>query len=155
MTIPAVSRRALALTPLALALSVSAFTPAVADDAVPTVLISGSRFAADPSLQPIGATIITADEIHRAGVTDVNQAIRKIGGVYGRQSLDGSPDFSLDLRGFGADSSQNLVVLLDGVRLSENELSGAILSIIPIDTVERIEIIRGGASVLFGEGATG
>lgn len=122
---------------------------------MPTVFVSGARFASDPALHPIGATVIGADQIRRAGVNDVNQAIRKVGGVYGRQSLDGSPDFSLDLRGFGANSSQNMVVVLDGVRMSENELSGPILSAIPIDTVERIEIIRGGASVLYGEGATG
>jgi iron complex outermembrane receptor protein len=119
------------------------------------VVITGSRFDADPALATIGATVISADEIRRSGASDVNAAIRKVGGVYGRQSLDGSPDFGLDLRGFGADSSQNMVIVLDGVRLSENELSNAILSAIPIDTVDRIEITRGGASVLYGDGATG
>ena len=120
-----------------------------------TVVVSGSRFASDPSLLPIGATSISAADIRRAGVTDVNQAIRKIGGVYGRQSLTGSPDFGLDLRGFGTNSDQNVVIVLDGVRLNENELSSATLSTIPIDMVERIDIMRGGASVLYGEGATG
>lgn len=129
--------------------------PAVVGQALSTITVTGARFDADPSLAPIGATIISADEIRRAGANDVNSAIRKIGGVYGRQSLDGSPDFGLDLRGFGTNSSQNIVIVLDGVRLSENELSNAVLSTIPIDTVERIEILRGGASVLYGEGATG
>jgi iron complex outermembrane receptor protein len=119
------------------------------------VTITGARFDADPSLAPIGATVITADEIRRAGASDVNAAIRKIGGVYGRQSLTGSPDFGLDLRGFGTNSAQNMVIVLDGVRLSENELSNTILSTIPVDSVERIEITRGGASVLYGDGATG
>jgi iron complex outermembrane receptor protein len=155
----AVPRRAPALKPLALAsaLAISLIASAAhgADQALSTVVISGSRFASDPSLMPIGATVITADQIRRAGAANVNQAIRKVGGVYGRQSLDGSPDFGLDLRGFGANSSQNMVLVLDGVRLSENELSGTVLSTIPIDTVDRIEIIRGGASVLYGEGATG
>ena len=122
---------------------------------MPTVLVTGSRFANPVALAPIGATVITADDIRSAGATDVNQAIRKIGGVFGRQSLDSSPDFSLDLRGFGTNSAQNMVVLVDGVRLSENELSNPVLSTIPIDTVERIEIIRGGSSVLYGDGATG
>ena len=54
-----------------------------------------------------GATVITQDQIRRAGVNDVDSAIRKIGGVFGRQSLDGSPDFALDLRGFGTNSAQN------------------------------------------------
>jgi iron complex outermembrane receptor protein len=150
---PTHSRGALAL---AVALCYSA--PALAQTPVEVlgpVVVTGARFDSDPSLLPIGATVVTAAEIRRAGASDVNQAIRKIGGVFGRQSLDGSPDFALDLRGFGTNSSQNLVVMLDGVRLSENELSGAILSTIPIDSVERIEITRGGSSVLYGDGATG
>src|SRR5471032_1399324 len=119
------------------------------------IVITGSRFDANAALTPIGAVVITAEDIQRAGANDVNTAIRKVGGVYGRQSLDGSPDFSLDLRGFGTNSAQNMVIVLDGVRLSENELSNAILSTIPIDTVDHIEITRGGASVLYGDGATG
>jgi iron complex outermembrane receptor protein len=148
--------------PLAIILS-ACFTPAIAYAAtapspegdIPTVLVTGSRFANPAALAPIGATVISAEDIRRAGATDVNQAIRKVGGVFGRQSLDASPDFSLDLRGFGANSAQNMVVLVDGVRLSENELANPVLSTIPIDTVERIEIVRGGSSVLYGDGATG
>ncbi len=147
----ATARQSLALvSALSLAFSVHA-----QDLGIPQVQITGARFASAPELAPIGATVISADDIRRAGVADVNQAIRKIGGVYGRQSLDSSPDFSLDLRGFGANGSQNMVVMLDGVRMSDNELSGPVLSTIPIETVERIEIIRGGSSVLYGEGATG
>ena len=169
MNVFSASRRApaAALTPLAIVSALSlcfAAAPAQAQaqsqtqaqaSTLPPVTVTGSRFASDPALAPIGATVINAADIRLAGVSDVNQAIRKIGGVYGRQSLDGSPDFGLDLRGFGTNSNQNLVVMLDGVRLSENELSGSVLSSIPIETVERIEIIRGGASVLFGEGASG
>lgn len=149
MTSTAVPRLTLALTPLAFALT----TLAHAQQALPEVTITASRFESDPA--PIGATVITADQIRQAGVNDLNAAIRKLGGVVGRQSLDGSPDFTLDLRGFGANSAQNMVVMVDGVRMNENELAGTVLSTIPVDLVERIEIIRGGASVLYGEGATG
>ena len=151
-----------AFRPRRLAAAVSlCFTAAsaLAEDVVAQVLapvvITGSRFDADPALAPIGATVISAEEIRRSGAGDVNAAIRKIGGVYGRQSLDGSPDFGLDLRGFGTNGSQNMVIVVDGVRLSENELLNAVLSGIPVDSVERIEITRGGASVLYGDGATG
>jgi len=128
---------------------------AAAQEAPSTVLVTGARFPGDAALQPIGATVITRDDIRSAGVNDVNAAIRKIGGVYGRQSLDSSPDFTLDLRGFGTNSAQNMVIMIDGVRLNENELAAPTLATIPIDTVERIEITRGGSSVLYGEGATG
>jgi iron complex outermembrane receptor protein len=147
-----------AIRPLALAcaLAMSLLGAAAAAQDVPsTVVITGARFPSDAALQPIGATVITQDEIRRAGVNDVNAAIRKIGGVYGRQSLDSSPDFTLDLRGFGTNSAQNMVILVDGVRLNENEQTGPSLAAIPIDTVERIEITRGGGSVLYGDGATG
>jgi iron complex outermembrane receptor protein len=157
---PAASTRgAPAVKPLALACAIvlsTSFGAACAQDDTPsTVVITGSRFPSVESLRPIGATVITQDDIRRAGATDVNSAIRKIGGVFGRQSLDSSPDFWLDLRGFGTNGPQNMVVMVDGVRLNENELTAAVLSTIPIDTVERIEIMRGGGSVLYGEGATG
>lgn len=155
-----ISRSAPAFKPLALACALSvlaadAAAQAAAQDSLPSIVITGARFPAQAASAPIGATVITAEDIRRAGATDVNAAIRKVGGVYGRQSLDASPDFALDLRGFGWNSVQNMVILVDGVRLNENELANAVLSSIPIDTVERIEIQRGGSSVLYGEGATG
>ncbi|MCC2954570.1 TonB-dependent receptor [Massilia sp. IC2-477] len=158
MNFAAVPRSAPAIKPLALAcaLSLSVLAAnALAQEALPSIVVTGARFPAQAATAPIGATVITAEDIRRAGATDVNAAIRKIGGVYGRQSLDASPDFALDLRGFGSNSAQNLVILVDGVRLNENELANAVLSSIPVDTVERIEIQRGGSSVLYGEGATG
>lgn len=149
-----------ALKPLALALTLSTVPalPAFAQSDTKTlspVIVSASRFASDTAATPIGASIITAEEIREAGVGNVNEAVRRLGGVYGRQSLRGTPDFSLDLRGFGTNSDQNLVVIIDGVRLTEGELSPALLSSIPIESVERVEIVRGGSSVLYGEGATG
>lgn len=153
-----VPRSAPAVKPLALAcaLSLSVLAgAALAQDSLPSIVITGARFPAQAASAPIGATVITREDIRRSGAADVNAAIRKVGGVYGRQSLDASPDFALDLRGFGANSAQNLVILVDGVRLNENELTNAVLSSIPVDTVERIEIQRGASSVLYGEGATG
>jgi iron complex outermembrane receptor protein len=147
--------------PLALvsALSLSAVSPLLAqttnDQMLAPVVVTASRFASDPSASPIGATVISAEQIRAAGIGSVNEAIRKIGGVRARQSTNGTQDHSLDLRGFGTASDQNMVVLVDGIRLSENELTPALLSSIPIELVERIEIIRGGSSVLYGDGATG
>jgi len=148
-----------AAAPLAFSAALLALIPAPASaqtssQALPPVVVSSSRFGDDPAAVPIGATVISAEDIREAGIGNVNEAIRRIGGVYGRYNTRGTPDYSLDLRGFGSNSDQNLVVLVDGVRLSENEQTSAVLSSIPIETVERIEIVRGGSSVLYGEGAT-
>lgn len=118
------------------------------------VVISASRMPQLLRSAPIGATVITAEQIQRAGVVDANEAVRKLGGVPGRTDLQGGRDPRLDLRGFGDSADQNLVVLVDGIRISENELATARLSSIPLDRIDRIEIIRGGASVLWGEGAS-
>lgn len=143
---------ALASAMASIAMPVSAQVESV--QKLPTVTVSESRFA-NSTPSPIGATVITAEQIREAGIGNVNEAIRKIGGVYGRQSLMGTSDFSLDLRGFGENSDRNIVILVDGIRISENEGANALMSAIAIDSVERIEIVRGGSSVLYGEGATG
>jgi len=120
-----------------------------------SVIINGPRFPNAPDLAPIGVVDITAADIRNAGIDNVNEAVRKLAGVYGRQNYFGTSDYDLDLNGFGADSQNNLVVMVDGVRISANEQSPALLSTIPIELVERIEIIRSGSSVLYGDGATG
>jgi iron complex outermembrane receptor protein len=132
-----------------------AFSQQAQDKTLAPVVVSASRFASDPAHSPIGATVIDAEQIREAGISNVNEAVRKLGGVYGRQNFSGTQDYSIDLRGFGSSSDQNMVVMVDGVRLSENELVPALLSSVPIESVERIEIVRGGSSVLYGEGATG
>ncbi|MFJ7565669.1 TonB-dependent receptor [Herminiimonas sp. NPDC097707] len=125
----------------------------VTEQKLEMVTVSSSRF--ESAEAPIGSTIITAEQIRESGSSSINEAIRKIGGVFGRQNLSGTSDSSLDLRGFGTNSDQNVAVFVDGIRISENELTTAMMSIIPIESVERIEIVRGGSSVLYGEGATG
>ena len=99
--------------------------------------------------------MITADEIRAAGATTVNDAIMRLLGVPGRQDLYGGGEYSLDLRGFGATADNNQVVVLDGVRMTEADLGGTRLAGIPIESVERIEVLRGSGAVLYGEGATG
>ena len=122
---------------------------------LPPVAITATRFSDDADTLPFGVRVIRADDIRRAGVSTVDEALMKLLGVPGRQDLLGGNSYSLDLRGFGTTAGSNQVVVLDGVRLNESDGSGARLAGIPIDSVERIEVVRGSGSVLFGEGAAG
>jgi iron complex outermembrane recepter protein len=119
------------------------------------VVISATRMPQDPRLLPQGVQIITAKEIQDSGASTANEAIRWVGGVPGRIDSTGGRDQTLDLRGFGATASSNVVILVDGIRQNEGDSSGGALSWIPVDSIERIEIVRGSGSVLYGEGATG
>lgn len=118
------------------------------------VVVSASRLPELLRSAPIGATVITSEQISRSGVVDASEAVRKLGGLPARSDLNNGRDPKIDLRGYGDSSDQNLVLLVDGIRISENELATARLSSIPLDLIDHIEIIRGGASVLWGEGAS-
>lgn len=139
---------------VALPLALPALAAAAADNALDAVVVTATRSAQPLSAMPVGATVITAQQIANAGVSDANEAIRKLGGIVGRSDLFGGRENVLDLRGYGDTASANTVVLIDGIRISENELTPARLSAVPLDQIERIEIVRGGNSVLWGEGAT-
>lgn len=139
---------------IVLPLVMGAFSPTFAASTLPDVFVTASRIDQAIELAPIGATVISGEEILNSGVSDANEAIRLLGGVSGRQDLNGGREAVLDLRGFGDAAANNVLVLVDGVRISENELSGARLSGISPEMIDRIEILRGSSSVLWGEGAS-
>jgi iron complex outermembrane receptor protein len=65
-------------------------------------------------------------------------------------------NFRVDIRGFGETAHSNTLVLVDGRRINQADLSGTDWTLIPLERVEKIEIIRGGrGSVLYGDNAAG
>jgi len=130
-------------------------TSTLSGASLPPVTVSATRFAERADDLPFGVSVLTADDIQAAGVTTVNEAIMKLLGVPGRLDFYGGGDYVLDLRGFGGTADNNQVVVVDGIRINEADLSGTRLAGIAIDAVERIEVIRGSGAVLYGEGATG
>ncbi len=123
--------------------------------ALKEVVVTGSRAAGPRESQPFGTSVITDADIQRIGAMTVNDAIVRLLGVVGRQDFYGGGDYALDLRGFGSTASSNQVVIVDGIRINEADLSGTRLAGIPIESVSQIEVIRGSGAVLYGEGATG
>ncbi|MDP1687464.1 MAG: TonB-dependent receptor [Hydrogenophaga sp.] len=148
-------RAPLAALPLAVLATFSSHAQTVASSDLPETMVTATRFTETLASLPMGVSVITADQIRATGASTVNEAVMKLLGVPGRQDSYGGGDYALDLRGFGTTSDSNQVVVLDGVRLNEADLGGTRLAGIPIDSVERIEVLRGSGSVLYGEGATG
>jgi iron complex outermembrane receptor protein len=140
---------------LAAAASLSATSVLAQAPSLGETRVTATRFAEPEASLPLGVSVITADEIRAAGAGTVNDAIVRLLGVPGRQDLANGRDTSFDLRGFGATADSNQLVILDGIRLTEADLSSPRLAGIPIESVERIEVLRGSGAVLYGEGATG
>jgi iron complex outermembrane receptor protein len=118
------------------------------------VVVTATRFEQTPADTPIGVTIISRRQIEESGADTVPEALSRVAGIAFRDNT-GSPDWQVDLRGFGATGDQNTLVLVDGLRINDNEVSSVRWSSIPLASVERIEILRGGGAVLYGGGATG
>ena len=157
MNVPC-ARTRLAALPLALPLALAAACPSFSfaqSAALRETTVTATRFADDARSLPWGVNVVTAQNIERAGAVTINDALMRVLGLPGRVDFFGGGDYSIDLRGFGATSDQNQVVILDGIRLTEADLGGTRLAGIPIESVERIEVLRGNASVLYGEGASG
>jgi len=94
-------------------------------------------------------SVVTAGDIHAAGVKTLKQAIALLPGVYLMSDQDGNS--RLDIRGFGATSVK---VLLNGIPVTspyDGEISTDFVS---LKDVARIELVRGGSSVLYGPGGT-
>jgi iron complex outermembrane recepter protein len=118
------------------------------------VVVTAQRFPERRLDAPVGMTVITAEDIARDTARTVPEVLSHLGGLQVRNS-QGSPDLQIDLRGMGITGDQNTLIMLDGVRLNEAELTPAKLSSIPLQSVERIEILRGSGTVLYGDNAVG
>ena len=121
---------------------------------LPAVVVHSHQSFESDELAPPSATVITRSDIENAGYTTIAEIIEKLGFVATRQGLSGTRDATYDLRGYGGTASSNLAVIVDGVRYSVKEQAAARISAVPVQSIEKVEIIRGGSSVAYGDGAS-
>ena len=122
---------------------------------LPSITIYASRFEEKLADALPQTSIVTAAEIQKSGANNVSEVLSKVAGLPVKLNLDGSTNAVVDIKGFGDTASNNIVVLLDGVRLSEHEQTMARTSMIPVEAIDHIEITKAGNSVLYGDGANG
>ena len=103
------------------------------------------------------SSVITTQDIERSPSQSLPDILQTQAGI---QVLHQANPFGLndavDLRGFGAFAQQNVLILVNGRRYQDFDLQGFDFSIIPVNSIERIEITRGNSgTVLYGDGAVG
>lgn len=119
-----------------------------------SVVVTATRFPEKKLEHPIGVTVVTREQIANSSAANLPELLSRHAGINTRNNT-GSPDVAIDMRGFGASGDQNTLVLLDGQRLNDIELTTVRWSAIPLEAIERVEIQRGGGAVMYGGGATG
>ncbi|MBC8785992.1 TonB-dependent receptor [Pseudomonas fluorescens] len=126
--------------------------PAVDDERVDlnTPTTAGSRLNLTALQTPGSVESQTGEKIRQRGDASVQDAISRATGIT-RTGTPGDGGTSLQARGFTGQSS--VLQLYDGQRMFD----GAGTSTFPVDTwsVERVDVLRGPASVMYGQGATG
>lgn len=122
----------------------------------PGVIVTSTRMAEESARLPASVSVITAEDISRSPAASLPELLAIEAGVATR-SLYGNhaARATVDMRGFGAASTQNTLILLDGRRLNDIDLSAVDFAAIPLESIARVEIIRGGGGVLYGDGAVG
>ena len=105
----------------------------------------------EPSVSA-SVTVISRDEIEKSGKTDVLEVLREVPGLDVVQSGGAGSQTSVFIR--GGSSSQTLV-LIDGVRVNDPYGEGYDFSSLSTQNVERIEVVRGPFSALYGTDAVG
>ena len=118
------------------------------------VVVTATRFPEKRLEHPIGVFVLKREQIENSTATSLPELLSQQAGIVTRNNA-GGPDVQIDLRGFGMSGDQNTLVLLDGQRLNDNELTTIRWSALPLAAIERVEILRGGGSVLYGGGASG
>lgn len=140
------------------------------EDDIEEMVITGSRLVSDPGKLTRQMTTITREELEASGMKRLDEFLRRLpqnvnaptnvaSGIFANGENFGRAKnvyagSSVNLRGLGA---QYTLVLIDGRRPAKGGLFGDItdISSIPVDLVERIEILYDGAASIYGADAVG
>lgn len=124
----------------------------VADEEPANVVVTANRIETPKSQVGASVTVITADDMKKAGVKEVQGALRTVAGVAAAQSGSFGSTASVFLRGLG---SSRVLVMIDGVAVNSAATSDHAFDFahLPVDGIERIEVIRGPQSTLYGSDA--
>ena len=119
------------------------------------VVVTGTRSEEKVERIPANVTVIDQEDIKNSSAKNVPDLLRSQEGIVVRDLLANGKSAQVDLRGFGEAAPYNNLVLVDGRRVNEIDLSGVDWTQIPLDQIERIEIVRGTGTVLYGDNAVG
>jgi len=137
--------------------AISLSTVVIAQNSQPTVIVSGSRFEENLNEVPANVKVITREEIAESTPSNIPDILSQIGGLNIRSTAGGQLNLgaTVDMGGYGPTAKDTTLILVDGQRINPIDSSGISWESIPLDSINRIEILRGGASVQYGNGALG
>ncbi|NLD01009.1 MAG: TonB-dependent receptor [Gammaproteobacteria bacterium] len=148
------------LSRLALAVLALPMVNAVAETAqsnsleLPKTVITGNRIAQEDMRATYASEVHNSDDIKNSAAVNLYDYLGRFSSVNVMPSFGNPYQQLIDMRGYGiGDGYQNIVVTINGRRLNNIDMQPQLLSSIPLNSIERIEIIKGSGSVAQGDGA--
>ena len=131
---------------------------AATDAPAQDIVVTGSRIVTNGNSQPTPVTVASTDVLLRTSPTSIPDALNKLpafalsrGTAIQNNISDNFNGNFLNLRGLGIERN---LVLLDGRRVAPTSFSGAVdTNVLPQMLVQRVEIVTGGASAVYGSDA--
>jgi iron complex outermembrane receptor protein len=118
-------------------------------------VVTAKRYESEIVETPAGVTVILRQDIEKSGAHSVVDVLQGRAGVLITKNSSTPQDSVVDVRGFnnGGGNGQRLLVLVDGRKINSVTGSQVDWASLPLENVERIEILRGPAAALYGDGA--
>ena len=118
------------------------------------IIVTASRIEEPLKYSPDSVTIVTEEEVQKKGKQTAIDVLREVPGVFIKQN--GSPGGSSSIYMRGTNNAHTLI-MIDGVRVGDPMAGDGKMSIadLSMDNIEKIEIVRGAQSVLYGSDAIG
>ena len=159
ITIVNTMKTSLVCTAILSALTAAPLYAADDEESVERIEVTGSRILREGAIAPSPVTVISGEDLLNSGAISIGEALNDLPALATTFSLSNAGDTIgtaglnlLDLRGMGEDRT---LVLVDGKRhVSANPGTASVdVNTIPAAWVERVEIITGGASAVYGADA--
>jgi iron complex outermembrane receptor protein len=123
-----------------------------------TVEVTGTRGTIESARSPVSSVVVTRAEIESRNIRTVEQAVNAVEGVAAYRTRGVADNGAgIGMRGFSGRSSgqSRVLVLLDGQPMNDSYLGAVDWATVPVDEVERVEVVRGPFSALYGGNAMG
>ena len=119
------------------------------------VIVTTARVHEDIQNIPANIQVISRDEIKSLNPNSIPQILSQLGGLIVRGTSLGQFNLgtTVDMGGYGEAANSNVLILINGQRISPIDSSTTAWEMIPIESIDRIEIIKGGAGVQYGNRA--
>ncbi len=118
------------------------------------LVVTATKTQKDIKDAPGSVSVIYAEDLKKRNVKTLDEAINILSGIFVKRSK-GLMDSTASVRMRGFNSDRYVLILLDGQPLNDAYTGGVEWGTFPINNIERIEIIRGPASALYGGNAMG